>query len=204
MLEGNSTVARGFPMLQRLGQYTLRSTAQILDGPWSFSALGARNNGDFRVPHLYTVPTTVDPVYAQNYMKAVAKIYYAPFQADLWPLDKDDEWIKWKKRFPEELKKWSYNFIGRYAWLQPFCDLDEAGAQDRVNNLIDRIQGTNGQTSIAENMRRDFRDFFEDVVTVLENELNATPPPPPDVQARLQQEIKDLKAEIALLQTPLN
>jgi hypothetical protein len=53
-------------------------------------------------------------------------------------------------------------------------------------------------------MRRDFKNFFGDVITALENELNATPPLPPDVQAKLKQEIEELKAEIALLQTPLN
>ncbi len=206
MREGNSIVARGFPLLQRLGQYTLRSATQLLDGPWTFPALGARDNDDFRAPLLYTVPTTPDPMYAQNYIQAVVKIYYAPFQAALWPLDKDDEFRYWKQRFPQvpKIQGRSHDFIGRFASLGPFCDLDATGTQNLVDNLVDRIQGTNGQTSVAENMRQEFKGFFEDVKKELEDELNATPPPPPDVQAKLKQEIQDLEAEIALLQTQLN
>jgi len=204
--EGNSTAARRFPMLKQLGSYSLRSATQLFDGPWSFSALGCRDNGDFRVPHLYTVPTTVDPVYALNYIQAVAKIYYASFQAALWPLDKDDEFIKWKSRFPlvPTIRDRGYDFIGMYGSLSGFCSLDETDVQNRVNSLVDRIQGTNGQTNFAEHMRHDFYEFFGDVIDALNNELNATPPPPPDVQAQLQQEINDLKAEQAQLEGTLN
>lgn len=206
MLEGNSTVARQFPLLQRLGQYTLRSASQLLNGPWSFSALGARDNDDFRAPHIYTVPATPDPMYAQRYIQAVARIYYSPFQADLRPLDKDDEFIYWKQRFPQvpRIQGRSHDFIARFARMNSFCDLDATGIQNLVDNLVDRIQGTNGQTNVAENMRQEFNAFFEDVKKELENLLNATPPPPPDVQARLRQEIQDLDAEIALLQNQLN
>ncbi len=206
ILEGHATVARDYPLLKRLGPYRLRAAGQLLNGPWTFPALGAQDNDDFRAPDLFTVPATPDPSYAQRYIQAVARIYYASFQADLWPLDRDDEFVYWKQRFPlvPAIQGRGHDFIGRFAWLGSFCDLDPLGVESRVALLVDRIRGTNGQTSVAENMRREFKGFFEDVKQELENLLNATPPPPPDVRAQLQREIQALDAELALLQDPLN
>ncbi len=206
MFEGHATVERNYPLLQRLGPYRLRAAGQLLNGPWTFPALGARDNDDFRAPLLFAVPATPDPSYAQRYIQAVARIYYAPFQNDLWPLDRDDEFLYWKQRFPNvpAIQNRGHDFIARFAWLGSFCDLDPLGVQSRVDLLVDRIRGTNGQTSVAENMRQEFKGFFEDVKQELENLLNATPPPPPDVRAQLQREIQALEAELALLQAPLN
>lgn len=206
MLEGHATVARDYPLLKRLGPYRLRAAGQLFNGPWTFPALGAQDNDDFRAPDLFTVPATPDPSYAQRYIQAVARIYYAPFQADLRPLDRDDEFLYWKQRFPlvPAIQGRGHDFIGRFAWLGSFCDLDPVGIQSRVDLLVDRIRGTNGQTSVAENMRLEFKGFFEDVKQELENLLNATPPPPPNVQSQLRQEIQALDAELALLQDPLN
>lgn len=208
MSEGSSNVSRSFPLLQRLGRYDLRSATQLLNGRWAFAALGARANRDFRAPLLYTVPQAPDPVYATDYLDAVARIWYAPFQADLWPMDMDDEFLYWRRRFLLEGRpgwlSWSGapDFYRAYAWLQSFCDLDDA--KTWVTNLTDRIEGNNGQTNVAERMRQDFYDFFDRVKRELEDQLNANPPPPLDVQNQLKQEIQKLKDEIAQLEQTLS
>jgi hypothetical protein len=216
MREGSSTVERLFPLLKRLGQYTLRSATQAIEHRWQHEHIGLWANYDRRIPLLYTLPRSgAELGLAMRYLQAVVMIWYAPFQADLWPMDMDDEFFYWNVRFWTEGRPgwgppWAPDFYDRFAWLAAPCDVDEAKAQERVDNLIDRIQGkkpdANSPTqvpSIAESMSQAFVDFFNRVIDELTRQLNATPPPPADVQSQLKKEIQDLKDKIDLLKKPL-
>jgi len=205
--QGNATVTRGFPLLGRLGRYTLRSATEALNNRWVWEVTGSRGTRDLRIPLIYTVPQTgAEYGYATKYIQAVVRIWYSAFQADLWPMDKDAEFIYWGRRFQAMgLRGWSRHapdFFRSFAWLSGFCSLDEVDVRSRVNNLIDRIQGRDDDqadppvhvTGIAERMREAFRAFFERVVQELENELKAEPPPTDPGQ--IQREIDALNKEI--------
>jgi len=210
MRSGSSTVSRGFPLLGRLGNYTAHAATAALNGRWGWEATGARANRDLRIPLIYTVPQTgAEFGYATAYVLAVARIWYSSFQADLWPMDKDDEFIYWGRRFAAMgLDGWSRSapdFYRMFAWLDMPCSVDETEVRLRVDNLIDRIQGRNDDQAdppvhipgIAEQMRRAFRNFFQSVVDELTRQLQADPPPPNPGQ--IQQEIDALNQEIGLL-----
>jgi hypothetical protein len=212
MREGNSTVSRGFPLMSRLGRYTAHAATQALNNRWVWETMGPRANRDFRVPLLYTVPQTgAEFGYATKYIQAVARIWYSSFQADLWPMDKDDEFIYWGRRFFVEGvpgwggPPWAPDFYRQFAWLDVPCTVDEEEVRRDVDNLILRIQGRNdGQNrspGIAERMRLAFLDFFQRVIDVLQQQLNSNPPPPN--AADIQQSINQLQQEMQQLSQPL-
>jgi len=208
MREGNATVSRGFPLMSRLGRYTAEAATQALNGRWVWEVMGPRANRDFRVPLLYTVPQTgAEFGYATMYVQAVARIWYSSFQADLWPMDKDDEFIYWGRRFfTEGVPGWvprrgAPDFYRDFGWLHEFCTTDEADVRGWVDNLIERLQGGPGRPGIAEQMRRAFRDFFQSVVDVLQRQLESDPPPPN--AADIQRSIDDLNQKIEQLSQPL-
>lgn len=212
MRSGSSTVSRRFPLLGRLGTYTAHAATETFNGRWVWETTGARANRDFRVPLLYTVPQTgAESGYATMYIQAVARIWYSSFQADLWPMDKDDEYIYWTRRFflegqPDWVPRRGVpDFYRDFAWLDMPCSVDETDVRARVDHLIDRIQGRDDDQAhppihipgIAEQMRRAFRRFFQEVVNELTRQLQADPPPPNS--DRIQQEIDALNQEIGLL-----
>ena len=69
------------------------------------------------------------------YVQAVMAILNAPFNNALKPLDQDDEFI-----FYGQLFGWG-GAPDFYPRLAGFCDVDRSLADERVQDLIDRIQG---------------------------------------------------------------
>jgi hypothetical protein len=105
--------------------------------------------------------------------------------------------------------------------VQPICSIDLNAAQQTVNNLIDRIQGSQTTPSVAKVMTIAFLGLYQRAVAEFQAILDANkayqqavakaiqqmkPPPPgppfpPEMVALAQSQIPQLKAKIAILQS---
>lgn len=181
MRRGAAAIQREFPLLRRLGRYQLRTATEMLDRKWQFwqmhwtDAAGNRQHGIpanlwRRIPVIYALPKAPASLQAA-YVQAVLAILRAPFRRDLFPLDRDEEWLAYHRRFPPAPDRPADLAIGPppdfHPRLRRFCDLDHAVAQKQVDNLIDRIRGRPGDPpvhSLAWRMARAFIDLYQRVI----------------------------------------
>lgn len=202
--EGNASLTRDFPLLPRLGPFTLTAKTQLLDNLWQYERTRLSWNIERRIPVIYTLAKAPPEMMAQ-YIQAYMAIITAPFRNDLAPLDRDDEFIR---------------YGGMFGWggapdfhprLNGFCSLDEELADQQVTNLVERIEGKketgpDGQVirrvpSVAETMARAFVNLYQRVAQQLQ-QMSAPNPPSPAVQAQinqLQQKIDTLNRFISTL-----
>lgn len=220
---GSSHLTREYPLLGRLGDYHLSTQTLLLDNKWQFERFGLSSTRQRRIPVLYTFPQT-DASFADAYLNAALAIYYAPFRPDLFPLDRDDEFIGYSQRFgwgsgAPEFHPDLQNCCGLLdedagSCCHPgrgvaFCCRNHAVAQELVTGLVDRIQGKVERDDdgnvvrrvpcVAERMARAFINLYQRVIRELQDQIAATPPPPAGEIASMQAEISDLEAKIDTL-----
>jgi hypothetical protein len=205
---GSSQMSREFPLLANLGPYQLHSAAPILDNCWRFRQTALpywwHDHWAHRVTALYQLPTAGGN-YLAMYVQAAIAILNMPQRNDLLILDRDPEFAAYAARFG-----WrgggSPDF---HPGLSRFCSLDLSLAQDRVENLIDRIAGVAPKQgpppvahvpSLAERMAGAYIGLYRRVIQELQNQLNAVPPPSPGQIAAIQAEIADLQQKIDTLE----
>jgi hypothetical protein len=202
MQSGSADLQRTFAMLRRMGTYHLRALERAFSqNCWEFETKGLHWNRERRILHLYDLPQTGKELgLAIRYMNAVARIFYASFQKDLWPLDTDVDHILYNYRFG-----WGRGAPDFHPWLGSFCDTEEDHVKTLVDDLIDRIQGNKDRRipSLADTMTQAFINYYHQVIDALQQQLNSVPPPPPDEISAIRQEIADLEQKIKLLQQPL-
>ncbi len=205
---GTSEIERSFPMLASLGGYQLRSGAPILDNCWRYRETSLpywwHDRWAHRVTVLYRLPTAGGN-YLALYVQAAMAILTMPQRNDLLILDRDPE-------FPAYAARFGWRGGGSpdfHPGLSRFCSLDLSLAQERVENLIDRIGGVapkqgpprvNHVPSLAERMAQAYISLYRRVIQELQNQLNAVPPPPPGQIAAIQAEIDDLQQKIDTLE----
>ena len=201
--QGSATLDRGFAMLAKMGMYHLKAETALLDDRWQYGQMGVSRNNSRRIPILYTIQTAA-ATYVGDYVQAVVAIYYASFREALKPLDNDEEFIYYNQLFG-----WGGGAPDFHPRLSSFCSLDESLANDRVKDLIDRIQGkvekdeegnvTLRIRDVAENMTRAFISLYERAIQAYQDAMNADPSPS-DVQiAAMQAEINQLQQKIDVL-----
>jgi polyhydroxyalkanoate synthesis regulator phasin len=202
MQSGSADLQRTLAMLRSLGTYHLHASAHAFSqNCWQFETKGLHWNRERRSPYLYTLPQTgKQQGLAMQYVNVVAKIFYAPYQADLWPLDTDVDFITYNLRFG-----WGHGAPDFHPWLGSFCDIEEDQAKSLVDDLINRIQGNKDRhiPSLADTMTQAFIDLYQRVINALTQQLNTVPPPPPAQASAIKQEIAELQQKIKLLQQPL-
>ena len=202
MQSGSADLERPFAMLRRMGTYHLRVLERAFSqNCWQFETKGLHWNRERRTLHLYTLPQTGKELgLAIRYINAVARIFYASFQKDLWPLDSDVDHILYNYRFG-----WGRGAPDFHPWLGSFCDTEEDHVKTLVDDLIDRIQGNKDRRipSLADTMTQAFINYYHQVINALQQQLNSVPPPPPDEISAIKQEIADLEQKIKLLEQPL-
>ncbi len=192
----SAELTRSHPMLGKLGEYRLHSRSALLDGTWTFREMGLASNGHSRFGVLYA-PAPAPPELVAAYIDAVRAILDAPFRNALRPLDRDDEFLLYHARFG-----WEGGPPDFHPRLEPFCRLPSSLADRRVADLIDRIRGRVSRDaegnllehvpSLVERMARAFIDLYR-------HALDAAPPLPPTVVARLQVDIAQLEQFLAAL-----
>jgi hypothetical protein len=202
--EGSANLRREFPLLRRLGPYALAAHANLLDNPWPFWRHGLYSNHERRVPVLYALARAPASL-AQAYVQAVYAILRAPFREDLRPLDRDDEFDGYQRRFRGAGGSPDFHPV-----LHRFCSLSRTVADQAVADLIDRIGGRVDRdddgnvirrvSGVPETMTRAFIRLYQWVIQQLQAQLGVTPPPPPDQRAAIQAEIDQLQGQIQILQ----
>lgn len=200
---GSAEIRRAFPLLARMGDYHLTARTCLLDDKWQYQRMGMGHNRQRRIPVIYAL-AKAPPGLVDAYVQAVVAILYAPFRPQLAPLDRDDEFIQYGRRFG-----WGGGAPDFHPRLRRFCSLDLLLAAQRVEDLIDRIQGevqrdedgnvTRRIPCVAEKMTRAFINLYERVIQELQRQISASPPPPAGQLASIQAEIDQLEAKIDVL-----
>lgn len=182
--QGSARLNREFPMLAKLGPYRLDARTRFLDNKWQWGEMGVGGNYGLRIPVIYELPKA-PPAYGQAYMQAVRSIYYAPFRPQLFPLDRDDEFIYYSIRFG-----WGRGAPDFHPRLARFCSLDHTVAAKRVEELIERIQGSDRRDGVAKRMTDAFIGLYRRVIGELQNQKDPVP----------TAEIAQLEAKIEVLE----
>jgi len=199
MSVGGAALQRPFPLLHVLGDCRFRAYTQMLDNKWQYWRMDLWSNGLRRIPVIYAL-AKAPPALSTAYVQAVLAILRAPFRRDLFPLDRDDEFIGYSQRFV-----WRSGAPDFHPRLHHFCDLDRAAAQREVDELIDRIQAKKDPPprvpSVAEVMTRAWIGLYNRVINKLQNQINGVPPPSAGQIAAMKAEIAQLQKQIDVLNT---
>ena len=197
---GSAGLHGRFPMLRTMGTYQLEATTELLDDKWQYWQMGLGSNRRRRIPVIYAL-AKAPPGVVDAYVQAALTLLNAPFQPQLAPLDRDEEFLYYRGYAPD--------FHPR---LRMFTSLDRELASRRVEDLVDRIQGkverdeqgriTRRIPGVPEKMTRAFIRLYESVIEQLESQSQPGPPPP-GVQAQireLERKIEILRQFLATLQ----
>lgn len=175
MVHGYATIQRPFPMLGRLGHFDLRADAYLVRGQWQYHEMGYYGNNDRRSPIIYDLSsssnTTATTTASNAYITTATNLYYtfyfnSPWREYLAPLDRDPEFIAYQGGAPD--------FHPR---LQSFCTLDKSAVDERVDRLIERIEGRGNSHAggVAETMAHAFRALYQRMIRDYEAQIAAMP-----------------------------
>ena len=203
--EGRAEMSRRFPLVSSLGSYRLSARHRIVEGYWDHREMGLFSTSERRTPVLYELPRAPQS-YSEAYRQAAIAILTAPFRPHLAPLDQDQEFIGYARRF-------GWRDAGPpdfHPSLHRFCSLDHSVARERVHRLIDDIQGriqiVGGRLQrvggVPQEILQAFIFLYGRVIHELQQQLAAGVPP--DVAISIQVEINDLQNRITLLEAFLN
>jgi len=210
---GTASLVRDYPLLARLGPYRMNAAEEILEREWQHREMGLWSTFERRIPVLYQL-AVVDPEFIEACVAVAVSIAYAPFRADLFPLDRDDEFIGYSRRFLDSLQFQSRYPLGAMApefhpdlvlpcggACRDGCRTDPAFVQSRMEDLVDRIRGNpaRGVRSLAHRMAAAFIRLYEDVQAELARRIAAEPPPAPADIAAMEREIDELQGKIDVL-----
>jgi hypothetical protein len=200
VMEGEAQLRRRLPLLTSAGPYHLTAENRLMNRFWDHQEMGLHSSWERRIPVIYDLPRAPN-IYSDAYRQAAFAILQAPFRPQLAPLDRDDEFIAYARRFG-----WRTGPPDFHPFLQLFCQVDHTVAQKHVAELIDRIQGQ-VVTDAQGNLRRvggvpqeivgRFIDLYTQVIRELKEQLNMGVPPP--LAGSIQAEIADLEHRIDLL-----
>lgn len=206
---GSAALVRQFPMLARLGAYQMHATEELLDREWQHREMGIWTTFMRRMPVIYKL-AQADPAFQEACLVAAASIVYAPFRPDLFPLDRDDEFIAYSRRFAGSA---TFPYHGAPDFhpvlhlpcggsCRDGCSTDPAFVRSRVEDVVDRIQGNPERRihGLAYGMTRAFIRLYEAVQEELARQIQAEPPPSPAEVAALRAEIDQLQQKIDVLQ----
>jgi hypothetical protein len=172
---GTAQITRDPPMFGALGPYRLTVENALLEDRFQYGQMGFSRNRQRRMPRIYNLPPAPGAL-VQAYERAVRAFETSPHRATWRVLDQDDEFLAYYG--------WAPDFHPRMA---SFSSLDMGWVEERrVRPLTQQIE------RVPQRMARAFLRLYQD-------QLNATPPPPPAVQSLLQQRIDALQQYLATL-----
>ncbi len=196
---GWARIARYYPMLRRMGPYESTTTTELIDGKWQYPQMGLSSNRQRRIPVIYALAKAPQAT-VNRYLQAASSLLGANFNKQQQPLDNDEEFLYYRGYAPD--------FHPR---LRMFATLDLAVAAERVQELIDRIQGKvergpDGSVrripGVPEKMTRAFIGLYRGVIDQLEAQW-APDSPPPAVQAQIDELERKIEQLNKFLQTLL-
>lgn len=229
--QGSADLDGQFPVVSKMGRYHVEATTDLLDDKWQYHQMRSRidvgntrvwkmiggkwqwqpvrqadeeyrlgSNRQPRIPVIYTLPKAPSALVGV-YVQTALTLLYAAFQPQLRPLDNDEEFLLYRGYAPD--------FHPR---LRRFCGLDPAPAEERKENLVDRIQGKVEKDEegnlrrripgVPERMTRAFIGLYQGVIAQLKSQADTGPlPPAARTQIReLENKVAKLKQFLATLQ----
>ena len=196
--EGSATLTRKYPLLGKMGSYTITAQTWLIDNKWQYQRMGMGSNVQLRIPVLYALAEAPASM-VNSYVQSVLAISQGPLRAALAPLDNDPDFIYYGTLFG-----WggAPDFHPR---IQGMCTTDRALTDRAVQQLIDRIQGNPAHRpripNLAEQMARAFLGLYGRALGAFEAILKQTKPPaPPQWVSLARSQIPGLKSEIQVLQ----
>ena len=147
-----------FPLLAKLGSYTILAQTWLIDDKWQYQRMGLGDNGERRVPVLYGLakapPSLVERLRAVrvgDHSGGAASATGAAGQGPGFPL------LRCALRLGR-----ARNFQPRF---RPMCTIDRKVTDKSVQDLIDHIQGNRAKRrrvpSVAEEMARAFLGLYQ-------------------------------------------
>lgn len=196
--EGDAELTRNFPLMGKLGSYTIEAQTWLIDNKWQYQQMNSADNWERRVPVLYTLPQAPQSL-VNSYVQAVMAIANAPFAAQLRPLQNDPDFLYYQALFgwggPPDFQ----------PSFPPMCTTSRTVTNRAVKNLIDRIQGGHEGRQVipgvAEVMAFAFLDLYSRALSAFQGIAQANPPAPPQWTALAQSQIPGLKSKIAALKS---
>jgi len=198
--EGSASLTRKYPLLCKMGSYTITAQTWLIDDKWQYQRTGLGDNWQRRIPVLYALAEAPASL-VNSYVQSVLAIIRAPFLEQLRPLDNDPDFIYYGMLFG-----WGGppDFYSEWVHVQQGCTTNHALTDRYVQQLIDHIQGNNTKRpripSLAEHMAEKFLKLYTDALAAFRAILNQTnPPASPQMIALAQSQIPQLNAKIAIL-----
>jgi hypothetical protein len=195
--EGSAGLTRKYPLLGKLGTYTITAQTWLIDNKWQYQRMGMGDNAQLRIPVLYALAEAPASL-VNSYVQSALAIIRAPFRVQLAPLDADPDFIYYGSLFG-----WG-GAPDFYPRIQSMCTTDRALTDRSVQKLIDRIQGNPAKRprvpSLAEVMARSFLRLYERALAEFQAILKQQKPPAsPQMIALAQSQIPNLQVKIAEL-----
>ena len=202
--EGSASLTRRFPLLGKMGSYTISAQTWLIDDKWQYPRMGLGSTWQRRVPVLYALAEA--PASQVNaYVQSVLAIMGAALQSQLAPLDKDPDFPYYGALFG-----WG-GAPDFHPPVQSMCTTDRTLTDPAVQNLIDRIQGNNSTKppipSLAQTMALAFVSpqppvgLYQRALAAFQAIQNANPPASPQMIGLAQSQIPQLQSNIQQLQT---
>ncbi len=172
-LRGNASMSRKFPLLRQMPEYHLRAHAKLLHNKWQFRNMGLDHNNERRTDEpegdpLYRLPDFPDLRMAHfNAMNSLCN--YWNYERELEVLDREPEF----RQYAQNL----FASGGGYRDYHPrvgFCTLERSDVDEKVEDLIDRIQGRPEEgdekevPNLAERMTGSFVGYYKGVLRKIE------------------------------------
>ena len=149
--EGSAELTRKYPLLGKMGTYTIKAQTWLIDDKWQYQRMGMGSNWQRRIPVLYALAKA--PASLVNaYVQSVLAIANAPFRPN---------WPRWTTTpISSTTARFSAGAALRISsrGSSTMCTTDRTLTDKAVKNLIDRIQGNvpSAIPSVAEVMATSF------------------------------------------------
>jgi hypothetical protein len=195
--EGSASLTRPYPLLGKMGAYTINAQTWLVDDKWQYQRMGMFSNEQRRIPVLYALAQASSSL-VNSYVQSVLAISQASFQTQLAPLDHDPDFIYYGSLFG-----WG-GAPDFYPRIQRMCTTDRKVTDPAVKNLIDRIQGNPAKhprvPSLAQTMAQAFLGLYQRALGAFQAILQQkNPPASPQMVALAQSQIPQLQANIQVL-----
>ncbi len=197
--EGSAELTRKYPLLGKMGTYTIKAQTWLIDDKWQYQRMGMCSNWQRRVPVLYELAKAPRSL-VNSYVQSVLAVSQAAFREQLRPLDDDPDFLYYGTLFG-----WG-GVRDFHPQVQSMCTTDRNLTDKSVEQLIDIIQGKHIKDqnipSLAERMAQSFQELYQGALDTFEAILKVKPPdpsPPPEMVSLAQSQIPDLKAKIDIL-----
>jgi hypothetical protein len=225
--KGNASIQRDFPLLATLGPYRLRAACPLLDNDWRYQRMpwddwywGGGHNEVRRIPVIYDLgfitpqSDLVESLYQdQDFRNAYFAMAGGVNWNDLKPLggddpygreQRDDEDVFYENHFPPlpvPPGPFGRHMGNQHPRLGSFCTVDEEQIRERVESLIDRIQGKDNPrvAGVPERLSRSYQGLYRAAIRRYNRQWPNDPRPQGNELQALQRKVDELDGFVGTL-----